>query len=238
MLNYKGISSEGKLKVLKVTRSVLPPSSNKLMEIDGKSGALFISKKHGVKKIEVEIAIVGDYVSKKREIADWLDADKPEALVIEDEPDKTDFAIIDGDTDMDEILDNGFGTINFICPDPYSVGADRTHSFGTVTVDWSVYDLVYNGTAPVFPLVTATFNAPTTYFEMWLGEDFVKVQYNFQAGTVLEIDMNTGKVSINGTVNMQTLTLDSDFFPLKKGTNTLSASEFVDVEVSYKERFK
>jgi predicted phage tail component-like protein len=229
MLNYKGIASDGKLKVLKVTRSVLPPSSNKLMEIDGKSGALFISKKHGVKKIEVEVAILGDYVSKKRDIADWLDADKPEALILSDEPDKTDFALIDGDTDMDEILDNGFGTITFICPDPYSVGADRTVNAGTIN---------YGGTAETFPVVTATATASASQFSITNGDDNVTVNAPVVAGDVLMIDMSKGKVTKNGTLIMSTVTFESEFWSLKKGTNTVTSSAGFTTVLDFKERFK
>jgi predicted phage tail component-like protein len=231
MLNYKGISSEGKLKVLKVTRSVLPPSSNKLMEIDGMSGALFVSKKHGVKKIEVEVAIIGDYVNKKREIAEWLDSDKPEALVIEDEPDKTDFAIIDGDTDMDEILDNGLGTIGFICPDPYSFGQQLSSSIAVGTD--SVH---YGGTAPTFPVITFNLTAPTSSVKVQKGDLFVEVTDSFVAGDELVIDMKTGKVTRNGTVIMSKVTLESQFFPLTKGANTFNSTAYGIV--SYVERFK
>jgi predicted phage tail component-like protein len=242
MLTYKGISLEGKLKVLSVTRSLLPSSQLKTLELDGKAGGIFISKKHGMKKIEVEVAVIGatpeNLREKVRELADLLDSEQPEALVFDDEPHLTDFAILEGETDMEEQLKLGTGAITFLCPNPYSVGAERSHSFETTTFDWKVYDLVYNGTAPVYPKVTVTFNGATTYFEMWLGENFVKVEFNFQAGTVLEMDFNTGKVLINGTLNLQALTLQSDFFPLKKGTNTISTSEFAGVVVSYNERFK
>jgi predicted phage tail component-like protein len=233
MLNYKGISSDGKLKVLKVTRSVLPPSSNKLMEIDGRSGALFVSKKHGVKKIEVEIAILGDYVNKKREIADWLDADKPEALILSDEPNMTDFAILDGETDMDEILDNGMGKLSFICPDPYSFGGERSVSL--FTGDDSIFS---GGTAPSY--ATFTFNIPSTMssvkFETTDG-DFFEVKDSFVAGDVLVIDMGKGKVTKNGTLIMSKVTLESDFFPLKAGTTSFTGTT-VQGSVRFIERFK
>jgi predicted phage tail component-like protein len=231
MLNYKGISSDGKLKVLKVTRSVLPPSSNKLMEIDGRSGALFVSKKHGVKKIEVEIAILGDYVNKKREIADWLDADKPEALILSDEPNMTDFAILDGETDMDEILDNGMGKLSFICPDPYSFGGETSASIAVGV------DTVHNtGTAPSFPVITFNLTASTSSVKVQNGDFHVEVKDNFVAGDVLVIDMKTGKVTRNGTLVMSKVTLESEFFPLTVGENTFNST--AQGIVTYDKRFK
>jgi predicted phage tail component-like protein len=233
MLTYKGETSEGRFTVRKVTRSVLPPSQLKMVEVDGKAGAMFISKKHGVKQIDVEIAIIGDYVNKKRDIADWLDAEKPEALILSDEPDKTDFAILSDSTDMDEILDNGFGTLTFLCPDPYSIGAEKTHNLasGNRTV-------TYNGTAQVYPTLTVTFSTNQTAFEISNGEVKMRIEANLTTASTLVIDMNTGKITINGTLNQQTMTLDSDYFPLKKGTNALTISAGASVVVRYKERFK
>jgi predicted phage tail component-like protein len=233
MLNYKGVSSEGKLKVLKVTRSVLPPSVLKMIEVDGKAGAFFVSKRHGVKKIEVEVIIIKDYVSKKREIADWLDAEKPEALILSDEPNMTDFAILSEETDMDEILDTGRGTLVFLCPDPYSIGAERTRTLvaGGNTVS-------YSGTAPTFPELTVTFTTNQSSFEITNGEDKVRIEANLTTASTLVINFQTGKITINGTLNMQTMTLDSDFFPLKKGNNALTVSTGASVSLKYKERFK
>jgi predicted phage tail component-like protein len=214
MFTYKGISSEGKMRVVKVTRSVLPPSQLKMLEIDGKAGAYFISKKHGVKKIDLEVVILGDYVNKKRDIADWLDAMKPEALNISDEPNMTDFAILDGETDFDEILDNGFGTITFICPDPYSYGDERS-----VTL-FAGNDSIFNGgTAPSFPTITFNISSSTTSVKIETTDgDYFEVKDDFVIGDVLVIDMEKGKVTRNGTLIMTKVTLESDFFSLKAGT--------------------
>jgi predicted phage tail component-like protein len=233
-ITYKGVSSQGKLKVLKVTRSVLPPSQVKLLDVEGRSGAFFISKKHGVKKIDVEFVVIGDELRDNiRDIADWLDAEKPEALICSDEPDKTDFAILDGETDLDEQLKAGFGTLTFICPDPYSIAASRTVNLvaGSNTV-------TYNGTAPTYPKVTATFTTAQTSFEISNGKEKVKINASLATTSKLVVDFNTGKITINDTLNLQTLTLDSDFFPLKKGSQTLTVSAGANVSLTYNERFK
>jgi predicted phage tail component-like protein len=236
-ITYNGISSLGFLKVTEVRRSVLPPSTNKVLEVDGRSGALFISKKHGMKKIEVDVAIVSesdtDLRADVRAIADWLDADKPEALVCSDEPDKTDYAILDGETNLKEVVKYGFGTLIFICPDPYSEGASQTKNLvaGTST-------LTYDGTAPVYPTMTVSFDSDQPFFEITKETDKVKCTFNFTTSTTLVINFDTGKITVNGTLNQQTLSLDSEFFALTKGSNSLTVSTGAVVVVSYKDRFK
>jgi predicted phage tail component-like protein len=235
---YKGTSSQGLLKVLKVTRSVLPPSQLKTLEVDGRSGAYFISKKHGIKRIAFEVALISnsetDLRSDVRTLADFLDADKPEALVCSDEPDKTDFAILDGETDLDEIVKVGFGTINFICPDPYSQG----NTIVTKNLVAGSNSVTYNGTAPVYPTMTVTFTASVTSFEISNGTKKMHIDASMGTTSTLVIDCNTGKITINNVLNLQTITLDSDFFPLVKGTQTLTVSAYANVTLSYKERFK
>ncbi|UKL30014.1 tail family protein [Bacillus phage PK2] len=243
MLTYNGIDTGSLMKVLKVTRSVLPPSEVKTLTIDGKAGGIFISKKDGMKRIEVEVLVLAeDPVSlraKVRELADVLDADKPQSLTISDEPHLTDFGIIEGDTDIEEELKHGTGTISFLCPDPYSIGAERTVALtanGTTTVNNA-------GTAPSFPVITATATQDIGYFHISRGDDFgndefVEVGHSFVTGDVLEVDMSKGKVSINGEVRMAPLTLTSDFWSLSKRTNYIWCSAGFTIQLKYNERFK
>lgn len=229
-ITYKGISSLGFLKVLKVTRSVLAPSQNKFLEMDGVNGGLFISKKLGMKKIEVEF-LISDQRQDVRDMADWLDADKPEALICSDESDKTDLAILDGDTDLEEMLKAGFGTLIFICPDPYSVGSPSTQSL--ITGNTSVVNV---GTAESYPKITVVPTVNLTSYTVSNGTESVTVTTAIASGSTLIIDMFKGKVTLNGTLIMETVSLTSDFFALKKGTNTITSSRPATIE--YNKRFK
>lgn len=238
-ITYNGISSsDGNfLKVVKVTRSVLPPSQLKTLEIDGRNGGLFVSKKHGMKRIEVEVAIIGNSPenlrSNVRAMADWLDADSPKSLVCSDEPSMTDYAILDGETNIEEMVKYGFGTLVFLCPSPYSEGASQTKSLVA-----GANTLTYAGTAPVYPTMTVTFASSQTFFEVSKGTSKVRVTATLGTTTTLVINFDTGKITINGTLNQQTLSLDSDFFALTKGANSLTVSAGASVSVTYKDKFK
>lgn len=159
-ISYKGVDSPASLRVLKVTRSILPPSVLKTMEIDGKAGAYFISKKHGAKKIEVEVAIIGtndiDMRNQVRAVAQWLDADKPEALILDDEPTLTDYAILEDETDLDEILQLGTGTITFLCPNPFSEGAN------TIVTLSDSQEITPDGNHETYPKIHVAFMSAST----------------------------------------------------------------------------
>lgn len=234
-LTFKGVSLPTYVRVLKVTRSILPPSHVKLLEIDSRIGAYFVKKKHGFRQIEVEVAVIGssasDLRNKVRSLAEYLDSDKPEPLICSDEPALTDFAILDGETDLEEIIRFGTGTLVFLCPQPYSQGAARNATGASIT---------YNGTAPCFPKLSVTFTSSVTHFEITKSSTGEKLRVNGNMGTTstLIIDCNTGKVTINGVLNQQALSFDSDFFALTKGTNTFTISTGATVRFDWTELFK
>lgn len=235
---YKGETSPSFLKVMKVTRSILPPSEVKMLTVEGASGSYFVKKRNGVGKIEVEVAIVGDSPKNLRQnvriLAGFLDAEKPEPLVFADEPDLTDFGIVDGDTDVDEIFRVGTGTITFLCPKPYSQGLKKEFNVQHKT------PFTVGGTAETFPVFKLTFTAAASYVKLKNGEEFVELRDSFTTGDVVVVDTQTGKITVNGSLSPTILTLDSDFFSLKPGTNSLEITTdgTVTVSMNYNEMWK
>ncbi|MEH7116913.1 distal tail protein Dit [Neobacillus vireti] len=245
MFTFKGNNSDTFLKVLKVRQSVLPSSKISMVEVAGRSGAYFVKKEHGVRTIEIEVAIIGasqtDLRNKVRQIADWLDSEQPEALTFSDEPDKIYYAILDRETDLEEIVSLGTGTLKFTCPDPFAYATNET-TLSLVAGGTTEIDLA--GTARVYPVVTATVNTATNLFRISRGDAFgnddkLEVSFSFAVGDQLEVDFMKGTVKINGTLQMQTLTLDSDFYYLEpKGKNFVWTSGEFTSQMKFSERFK
>jgi predicted phage tail component-like protein len=235
---FNGINSDAYLKVLKVGHSVLPSSKITSVDVANRAGSYFVRKTFGIRSITIDVVIVGtdqtDLRSKVRSIADWLDVDSPQTLSLSEDPNISYVAILDGDTNIDQILSIGTGQLKFTCLDPFAYGQLKTVSLvaGSNTV-------TYNGTADAYPTMTVTFSASESSFEV-SNQDGQKVHIDATLGTntTLVIDFNIGNITINGTGNLQTMSLDSDFFPLKKGINTLTVSAGASVSMTYKERFK
>ena len=70
----------------------------------------------------------------KEDLADWLYTEQPAELIFDDELDRTYLALIDGSVDLDEIVNRGRGVVTFVCPMPYKLGKQNTHTF---TQNWS-----------------------------------------------------------------------------------------------------
>ncbi|MDT2287333.1 phage tail family protein [Paenibacillus larvae] len=84
--------------------------------------------------------------------------------MFDDEPGKTYYAKISGDTQIDTLVSMGTGTIKFVCPDPYAYGARKTLLLRTTSA------VTNAGLADTYPVITAKFTKSTPYFAIGNGK--------------------------------------------------------------------
>ncbi|KAB2328924.1 hypothetical protein F7731_23510 [Cytobacillus depressus] len=163
---FKETSSQAYFVVEKVYRSLLPPVDNDLVEVPGRPGAYHRKTKLGVLEFNFQIRIRQKNVralnDAKRTIAEWLYSENPEKLVLEKEPDKYYLAKLDGNTDLEEIVKIGKGTLKFICPDP--IAFDQYEVLAPIPLGTEAANINVDGTYKTFPVVRATFKKDTTVF--------------------------------------------------------------------------
>ncbi|MBA4542004.1 phage tail family protein [Thermoactinomyces daqus] len=99
-------------------------------------------------------------------------------------------------------------------------------------------DIANNGTAPTYPVITATMGQASTYLKISSGADFVYISRNFVAGDVVVIDCAKAIATVNGV--RVPVSLDSNFFALSKGAINITTDPagVADVTISYAERWK
>ncbi|WCO61647.1 distal tail protein Dit [Bacillus licheniformis] len=127
-LTFNGITKHFVKATVETQRPIWAPVERELIEIPGRPGAFFRNTKVKPRVIPVGIIIKGvaDLQKAKEEVAEWLITDKPAPLILPDEPDRTYYAMIDGEGQLSEIFKFGKGTVNFVCPDPYKYGAEQS----------------------------------------------------------------------------------------------------------------
>jgi predicted phage tail component-like protein len=224
MFTYNGISATSKgVKVTDVRRGILPPISLETLDTDS-YGTYLIDKKYGPRLIEVDIFLTSNSNLRQqvRDIATWLHSYVSKDLIFDDESDKKYLATLDGDTNLEEIVKTGSGTLNFYCPDPRSISLTKTTTTLTLNTDVNV---VYPGSAEVFPILNATLSSTATYITFQVTQPDgtlkkVRSNFSFASGTVIKVDMNEGSIFINGTENDQTFQYDiSEYWEIFNGTN-------------------
>jgi predicted phage tail component-like protein len=143
-------------------RPTWAPITRNLTSIPSMPGAYHSSTDVAPRVIEVPIVIkstsIPNLQTLKEDLAGWLVTSEPCELSFDDEPNRTYYAMVDGELDVDEIVTVGVGIVKFICPDPYKYGDQNTLPFsnGQLTVN-------NTGSADTYPVITATVTKATTF---------------------------------------------------------------------------
>lgn len=216
-----GNSSDYGLNVVSIERNFLPPVKNTYLDVEGRNGSYFAGSTLDKKAINVQVNIVAtsesDLRNKARQIGAWLYTLAEVPFSFNDEPDLIYTGKVDS-TSLEEVLRFGSGTLTFVCGKPTADGLAKT-----VNVPDNA-SITVGGTAPTLPTFTVSFTATASEWKIAKGDKYLRVVSNFVAGDTLVVDCSTGKVTINGTVQMQTLDINSRFFVLDVGANTLTVT--------------
>src|SRR5690606_29733350 len=117
------------LIVNEITSSVLPDIENKSVSVPGRAGLYLFGKNRAARIESIRISIIAsdqaDREAKRKILAGWLDTDEAQTLKFNYRDDEY-MAILDGSTDLERIASHGATTLNFLIPDPDSLG--ETHS--------------------------------------------------------------------------------------------------------------
>jgi len=232
MINFNGVDLGEYLIVNNIDRSILPSQENTTINIPGRAGSLFVKKKDGSKPIPCEITIVEENSGLLRlkldELASALDANTPSAIIFNDEPNMTYYGIVDGQTDLDEIVAIGRGTITFLCPNPYKYETETQAVSALGEVSPTV-----TGNVETYPTVecTITVDAAEYVIEHVAKAQKVRLISPFVIGDTISINFNTGKILINDVLRMTTYDFtNSRWFTLDPGTNFLTVSDDTTVK--------
>jgi predicted phage tail component-like protein len=165
------------LLAIKKRRQYWAPIRRNFLTITGSPGALLDSTETDVRVIPVEVEVSAESAEDLRKVsedfAEWLITTEPKELVFDDEKDRIYYAVIEGTFNPEEIISNGYGTINFICPDPCKYG--QLKSITPVTNLSAPIIIQNNGTAETAPTFTFTLKQPTTYLDIIGDKDYMRI---------------------------------------------------------------
>ncbi|WP_027410372.1 distal tail protein Dit [Anoxybacteroides tepidamans] len=154
------------------------PVQRNVLKMPGFPGGYLQNTEIDVRILEVPIFIKGDNLTHlqrvKEDLAAWLVTDEPKELIFDDDPTRIYYAVVDDTFDFEEIIQFGQGTIRFLCPDPYVYGQEQTLN---IQYDGNEQTVVAqnNGSAPTYPKFVATFNQPTTFFDIITPSDYMRI---------------------------------------------------------------
>lgn len=157
--------------MLGFNRPTWAPIKRELLKVPHRPGGFLLGTTTEERRIDVPFVIKAknqsDLQKIKEDLADWLITDQPCELIFDDEPDRTYLAILDGALDLQELVYKGKGTLTFICPMPYKLGAEQTIEIDEL--NWGA-DINNAGTVDTDMIVEIEVDRPSTFLDVWKND--------------------------------------------------------------------
>lgn len=210
------------LIVKRIKESILPPINTIRKTIPGRVGTKHVRKTLGERRINIDFEIPASRFGSREETINTLAS----ILYTEDEKElklrnsKTYLASLDGNTDIENIVYNGVGTLSFIASDPIAYGETQTIE------DIDGKEIFNGGNYPATGKIIIVIDEAAEGLEVTLlntGE-FLFIDDDFAATDVVVIDLEAEYITKNDYSVMDKLNLESDFFKLPAGEFEISVS--------------
>lgn len=230
--SFNGIKKKYLIPLFGFNREPWAPVEREYQDIRSRPG-VYMRSKRIVKQRTFSIPVVlhdmeMDYNKLKEDLATWLIHDEAKPLIFDDEPNRIYFAVIDGSFSPDDIVTFGKGTLTFVCPSPYKYGFEDTIPIGD-------YPIINDGNVKTPPILTMKITSPSSTYSLNNGAGKnIKLTYPFKTNDIVVVDMDKRKIIINGSLQMQTLDLYSEFFDLMPGENRVLLSENATATVTFR----
>lgn len=157
------------------------------------------------------------------ELSSWLKGDngKDSKLVLPNDTTSYYLAKVNNTVEISGSLRKGSGTIEFICQD-----TTRKSMFRKTKIITQETVISYSGNSKSYPIIRFTVASSCSELKVSVSNDkfnnFIRLTGHFNQGQVIEVDMKKKKVTADNKLNMQILTLDSNFHYLLPGVNRYS----------------
>lgn len=175
-------------------RPTWAPLKRNFLSVPGYPGARLLNTQTEMRVLSIPVGIIvpdgADLETLKEEIANWLITDHPQELVFDVEPDRTYLAVVDDSFDPDEFVTLGMGTIKFICPMPYKLGAVQTHKFERNWTAEITSRFKNEGSVEAPALIEVDVEQPSTFLDVWFGE-YPHGRNYFRIGYPLTVEEKT-----------------------------------------------
>lgn len=220
-------------KALTITGRDIVNNSVRSQEIRGRSGSYFLDKSFTSRDIKIKILVEADtnknYRLKFEELNRILNTEKPAPLTFSDEPDRVYYGLFVNAETPEEIKNLAVVVLNFVCYDPFKYSNVK---FSTGTV------IDYVGDFPSYPKVTITLTSPVDEIRLLHVESqkYIRLRGSYLQGNRVVVDMLNRSVTVNGRNDLAKFDMvNSRFFTLNNGRNTLNISNNHNIAVEYKE---
>ncbi|CAM3678901.1 phage tail family protein [Aeromicrobium ponti] len=185
--SYKGISKENVFILKDKDLPVIAPVKHELLTIPKRAGALHTSTSTNVRVITLPIGFTLNenqtFSQMKEELAQWLVSDEPAPLILDEEPNRTYFALLDEIDSVEEIGGEvGLTSVRFVCPDPYKYSDEKTISLPSNINPYNIENL---GSVETYPITRLEVRKKLNFFTLLSDNDFLQVGQEGEVDTTV-----------------------------------------------------
>jgi predicted phage tail component-like protein len=176
--SYAGKPVPASLIIEQVTPDVMASIINTSQDIPMGDGAIHINKRLGTKAFKVDLSVIAsDKTQVLREqavLAEWLNYDEPQPLILGDMPEVTYYCLGDGQISLDKKENIASGTITFVCFEGNGYGQTKSY-----VMQGDTTQVQNGGNKEAYPIINMTLAKDTTDFfvtgseqTVYIGEPF------------------------------------------------------------------
>lgn len=231
-LVYDGINLSDHFVVRTFDMPILPSIDANMIEIDGKPGAWFMSRKIGTRDIIIGLGILNDTKDRKEIIKRWTDLSdmlqKENVAKLEIGEGRYVNALLIGESSPQTRGKWSIVELTFRCFDPYIYGEEHVE-----TLKSGNNTFIVQGQTSTYPIIEISGATTTTITNQGTGEK-IKVS-GLSTSNKLIIDMENHACKVGDVYKAADPTI-SDFWPIKPGSVTINVSGGSGT-LTYKERY-
>ncbi|CAH2462761.1 MULTISPECIES: distal tail protein Dit [Bacillus cereus group] len=161
-------------------RPTWAPLKRNFLSVPGYPGARLLNTQTDIRVLSIPVGIIvpdeSNLETLKEEVADWLITEQPVELIFDVEPNRTYLAVVDEGFDPDEFVTLGKGTLKFICPMPYKLGAAQEKTMAIENGDLKA-EFRNNGSVESYPIIDITVGAMSPFLDVWNGDEYFRIGY-------------------------------------------------------------
>ncbi|WP_283746444.1 distal tail protein Dit [Bacillus cereus] len=178
---FNGQTREYMYTLMGFNRDVWAPITRNILQVKGLAGGHLLNKDVGIRKIEVPVQIKSkdqaDMQKIKEDIARWLITEEPAELIFADEIDRTYMAVVDGSLNFNELVQRGKGTITFLCPMPFKLGAEKKFDFAISSAQDLKVSFTNDGTERSPAVIDLVVGKKSPFLDVWQGNKYFRLGY-------------------------------------------------------------
>lgn len=165
-VEYAGNYLHDYFKVLSIERTLLPPRENFTREIPSVHGKIYTGFKYNPKQYVLKCALSADdnvdFNDRIKDIAFILDTKEPSKLILGDDPHCYNYAVVDGEIDIERMRYTGTFDITFICYDPISYSIEEDEFIAN---EKKILTIDNAGTFSSYPKINIAFNKEANFLQ-------------------------------------------------------------------------